>query len=250
MPFDSKGNFSRIHNWEDDRINGIEIVTDHMDEEDNNFADGLSQCFLKNGLSAMQNDFDAGNFKVQNVANGVSSKDAVNKSQLDALQTAIAPSLIPTGTILSFGGETAPNGFLLCNGQAVSRTTYSALFAVTGTTFGVGDGSTTFNLPNFSDKFLQGTSSTNALGTVKTAGLPEHRHIMFQNGGNNANITATSFVGSSRDTGGSAGYTMGQITSCVEPSLGISGKIYNSTIYGNSSTVQPPAVCVNYIIKY
>ena len=49
MPFDSEGVFSRLHNWEDDRINDIDIVTDHMDEEDNNFADGLSQCFLKNG---------------------------------------------------------------------------------------------------------------------------------------------------------------------------------------------------------
>lgn len=96
-----------------------------------------------------------------------------------------------------------------------------------------------------SGRVLQGASSGHAAGTTIEAGLPEHRHIMFQNGGNNADITATSFVGSSRNTGGSAGYTMGQITSDVEPSLGISGKIYNSTIYGNSTTVQPPAYVVN-----
>jgi len=54
----------------------------------------------------------------------------------------------PTGVILMFAGATAPTGYLLCDGSAVSRSTYSALFAVIGTGFGIGDGSTTFNLPN------------------------------------------------------------------------------------------------------
>lgn len=93
MPFDSEGNFSRLHNWEDDRINDIDIVTDHMDEEDNNFADGLSQCFLKNGLSKMQGDFDAGNFKMRNVADGTLSLDAVNKSQLDNVNSDLSDKI-------------------------------------------------------------------------------------------------------------------------------------------------------------
>lgn len=54
---------------------------------------------------------------------------------------------MPTGTILPYGGSTAPSGFLLCNGGAISRTTYASLFAIIGTTYGAGDGSTTFNLP-------------------------------------------------------------------------------------------------------
>ena len=90
MPFDSEGNFSRLHNWEDDRVNDIDIVTDHMDEEDNNFADGLSQCFLKNGLSKMQGDLNVNNFKLRNVANGTYSTDAVNKSQLDAVSNTVS----------------------------------------------------------------------------------------------------------------------------------------------------------------
>lgn len=56
--------------------------------------------------------------------------------------------LVPTGTVIDFAGSSAPNGYLLCNGTAVSRTTFSALFAVIGTTYGAGDGSHTFNLPN------------------------------------------------------------------------------------------------------
>ena len=93
MPFDSEGNFSRLHNWEDDRINDIDIVTDHMDEEDDNFANGLSQCFLKNGLSKMQGDFDAGNFKLRNVADGTTTYDAVNRSQLDKQNTALTAEI-------------------------------------------------------------------------------------------------------------------------------------------------------------
>lgn len=62
--------------------------------------------------------------------------------------TATTTALVQTGSIVPYGGTSAPTGFLLCNGAAISRTTYAALFALIGTTFGVGDGSTTFNLPN------------------------------------------------------------------------------------------------------
>lgn len=55
---------------------------------------------------------------------------------------------MPTGSMVDFAGATAPGGFLLCNGGAVSRTTYADLFAIIGTTYGVGNGTTTFNLPD------------------------------------------------------------------------------------------------------
>lgn len=61
-----------------------------------------------------------------------------------------------TGTVLPFAGSVAPTGWLLCYGQAVSRTTYAPLFAVIGTTFGVGDGSTTFNLPDLRGRIMAG----------------------------------------------------------------------------------------------
>lgn len=57
-------------------------------------------------------------------------------------------AVVPTGVTLEFAGSVAPTGYLLCDGSAVSRTTYAALFAVIGTTYGVGDGSTTFNVPD------------------------------------------------------------------------------------------------------
>lgn len=98
-------------------------------------------------------------------------------------------SLISVGTVTLFAGNTPPNGWLLCDGSAISRTTYAKLFAVIGTTYGAGDGSTTFNLPNLKGRVPVGldTSQTefNTLG--KTGGakthtltineMPSHTHI-------------------------------------------------------------------------
>jgi microcystin-dependent protein len=66
-----------------------------------------------------------------------------------------------TGSIIPWPKDTAPTGFLLCNGSAVSRTTYADLFAVVGTTYGVGDGSSTFNVPDLQGKMPQGYESGN-----------------------------------------------------------------------------------------
>ena len=77
---------------------------------------------------------------------------AAFKSALDAL-VALA---VPPGTMCAFGRNTAPAGWLECDGTAVSRATYAALFVVVGTTYGVGDGSTTFNLPDARGRVLRG----------------------------------------------------------------------------------------------
>ena len=74
----------------------------------------------------------------------------------------------PIGAILAFGGSSAPAGWLLCQGQAVSRTTYAALFAAIGTAYGAGDGSTTFNLPDPREAALVG-AGTNVLNAGSIA---------------------------------------------------------------------------------
>ncbi len=66
------------------------------------------------------------------------------------------PIPLPTGMVCPFATTTAPDGWLECNGSAISRTTYSALFAIMGTAFGAGDGSTTFNLPDMRGNFMRG----------------------------------------------------------------------------------------------
>jgi len=76
---------------------------------------------------------------------------------LAASQTAGGISaLLPSGTILPFGGASAPTGWLLCNGATISRTTYANLFAAISTAHGSGDGSTTFHLPDLRGRFMRG----------------------------------------------------------------------------------------------
>lgn len=85
---------------------------------------------------------------------------------------ALLPPPVPTGAFMFFHATTPPEGWLLCNGQRVSRTTYANLFAVIGTKYGAGDGSTTFNLPNLNHRFLEGTTTTSEVGSSVQAGLP------------------------------------------------------------------------------
>lgn len=75
-------------------------------------------------------------------------------------------SLVPSGTILEFAGTTPPSGYLLANGQAVSRTTYATLFSICGTAYGAGDGSTTFNVPDRRGRVGAGYDPSNATGRL------------------------------------------------------------------------------------
>ena len=234
MPFDSEGNFTRIHSWEDDRINDIDIVTDHHDEEDNNLAEGLSQTFLRDGRVAMRGNIDAGNFQIKNLANGALDYDAVNRKQvldkLDELKTEIN------------------------DGQAVSRTDYADLFELVGTNFGAGDGVTTFNIPDYRGKFLRGLGGNSAedVYTTQEEGLPDHTHMIANtnNGGSIYTTLGDNYL--AREGGGSA-------TSAVSYRLNGTDTVANvgktnaasvaNEIYGKSVHVTPVNQAVNYFIK-
>ena len=73
---------------------------------------------------------------------------------------------IPTATIVPWSSASVPSGFLECNGAAVSRTTYADLFAIVSTTYGAGDGSTTFNVPDLQDNVAVGKSNNKALAST------------------------------------------------------------------------------------
>jgi microcystin-dependent protein len=120
--------------------------------------------------------------------NAATALQAVPKQQLDALIASVQAALVPTGAVTPYAGTAAPAGWLLAQGQAVSRTTYAALFAVCSTTYGVGDGSTTFNLPNLKGRAPIGLDAAqtefnalNKTGGTKTHALtvgemPSHLH--------------------------------------------------------------------------
>jgi microcystin-dependent protein len=100
--------------------------------------------------------------------------------------------LVPTGAILPYGASTAPTNFLLCDGSAVSRSTYATLLAVIGTTYGVGNGSTTFNLPNLQGRFPLGyaasaptkvlTFASRASNVITITGIDSHANNELQTG--------------------------------------------------------------------
>jgi microcystin-dependent protein len=90
-------------------------------------------------------------------------------------------SLIPSGAIMAFAMNGAPTGWLAANGTAVSRTTYSNLFSTIGTTYGAGDGSTTFNLPNLSGIFVSGSGSQTIGGVSYSRSFSTKQNDALQN---------------------------------------------------------------------
>lgn len=153
----------------------------------------------------------------------------------------VAQNSIPVGTIIAVAYTGVPEGYMHCNGAAVSRTTYADLFSKIGTTYGAGDGSTTFNLPNTVGRFLEGGVGA---GTYYEAGLPNitGQYYAVVGGGITVNGAFTgSWTESSGQTSGGGGYN--RVHLVVDASK-------SNAIYGNSETVQPPAITVIYCIKY
>lgn len=86
---------------------------------------------------------------------------------------------VPAGTVLDFAGSSAPSGYLSCDGSAISRTTYARLFEAIGTTWGTGDGSTTFNLPDLRGRTSIGSGAGSGLTARTLAGTGgEEAHIL------------------------------------------------------------------------
>jgi microcystin-dependent protein len=179
------------------------------------------------------------------IPSGPTASPGTNTTQLATTAFTLA-NANPTGSLIMWTTGTAPTGWLLCAGAAVSRSTYSALFAIIGTTFGVGDGSTTFNVPNYTNRMpygaTLGTTGGSATTTLITANLPSHTHaitdpghahgltnlalfsdtvsgggITIQTRTNSANTTATAITGiTATDATGS-----GTAVTTISPYLGI-----------------------------
>lgn len=115
---------------------------------------------------------------------------------------------IPIGGITMWGGSSAPDGWLICNGAQVSRTTYQTLFTIIGTTYGVGDGSTTFNLPDLQQRFPLGKAAAGTGSTLgATGGTIDHTHSVPAISAHSHTFSASPTTSSdgSHDHGGSTG---------------------------------------------
>lgn len=159
------------------------------------------------------------------------------------------PNPTPTGLISPWPTVTAPTAWLLCNGSAVSRTTYSLLFAVIGTVFGSGDGSTTFNLPDLRGRVAMGVGSSPAPGGVgATAGATTHTHALTGARAEIVNSVAAGEVYLKRDTATSWSPTH-QAT--LANGTSVAGPFTSATtIQGSTDSANtiPPALGLNWII--
>jgi len=229
---------------------------------------------------------DTGTGKLKVPSNGIGSNELASDASVDAnravntdhikdgavtaakLDSAAVSVLMPTGTVLSYAAAVAPLGYLVCDGAAISRTTYSSLFGIIGVTYGVGDGSTTFNIPDLRGRVIAGLdintggfanrlttgSAANINGlllganngnpgdtgrgtngaqehllTAAQSGLPSHDHTIAMQQ-SNANFATGSFNGLRTGSGESTGTTGGTDASSAH------------------NNVQP-TIILNYIIK-
>lgn len=135
---------------------------------------------------------------------------AITSDDTTAASTAFVRDIMPAGVIVPFAGTTVPAGYLLCDGSAVSRTTYAALFAAIGTTYGPGDGNTTFNLP-----IIQGNTNANMIPTGTYDNLSwENNHTAPANGWFVAQLRSTAtqaFIGLKNLTNGMTRYLWGSV---------------------------------------
>ena len=179
----------------------------------------------------------------------------------------------PLGMIAMYTANTAPAKWTLCGGQAVSRTTYADLFALIGTTYGAGDGTTTFNLPNLNNNTVRGkgVAPYDALGnaggfdtvTIVADNLPAHTHSLTDPGHNHTVVdnghTHTATVGQQANQiiagGGTASCSNLSVNSTVNKTnitlnnavTGIT--IGNNTTTGSAVTISNPYLVVNFIIR-
>lgn len=162
---------------------------------------------------------------------------------IDALQSSRSDNN-PVGSIFQYGGSTAPIGYMIADGSAISRSIYKNLFNTIGTTFGSGDGSTTFNLPDFRGVFPKGAGTTNrtlgkdANGNFYSGTLGTYSQDQMQGHIHSDNAIKIGTAIGSGSTYGGGNNTSSPITD------GINGTPRTGM------TTEPQSLAINFIIKY
>ena len=190
------------------------------------------------------------------IPSGPTASVGTNTTQL-ATTAFVLSNANPTGGIMMWGTGTAPTGWLLCAGAAVSRSTYSALFAIIGTTFGVGDGSTTFNLPNYTNRTPYGTTVGATGGSADavvvshthtaTSVVTDPTHFHFEAsaaGGTDNNAVSNTIIPSA-----GIGYTATNFrTSYASTGVTVATTNASAGVSGTNANL-PPYLGINFIIK-
>lgn len=228
---------------------------------------GSAGNFLVNGnLSVTGNQVDVGNMSVggtfgvtgastfTGIPSGPTATTGTNTTQL-ATTAFVNASItanpgVLTGSLLMWPTTSAPTGYLNCDGTAVSRTTYAALFAVVSTTFGTGDGSTTFNLPNYTSRMPYGTT-IGATGGSADAIVVSHTHTATStvtDPGHTHNVYNPAGGGGLTGRDLNADQSQSTPTSTATTGITVATTNANAGVSGTNANL-PPYLGINFIIK-
>lgn len=205
------------------------------------------------------------------VDNGIASYRSTMAQIKAYIETYLAPKLVPPGSIQAYGAETPPSGWLVCDGSAVSRTTYATLYAIIGTSFGYGDNSTTFNLPDLRGRFLRGHADGQAMdpdraartamatggatgdnvGSVQGHAFQTHTHVQNSHGHSYTKGAVDGSGSSSTVMGANYGGTptsySGAITAAIATNQNAAASGTNSQT--STSETRPVNASVTFLIK-
>jgi len=182
-----------------------------------------TQLQLRRGTTSQNNSFTG--------AVGELSLDTDSENiRMHDGSTAGGIEIIPSGTVVAYGGGTAPTGYLICDDSAVSRTTYARLFAILGTTYGAGNGTTTFNVPDLRDRLPLGKGTNNSTLGGETTGASASAVKATASGSASLTTTTGTFATSAKDSS----------TATALTGVTAGGHTHNLTL---------PVQVFNYIVK-
>ena len=201
---------------------------------------GTDAILVAAGIEAVSE----GNFAADNNATKLSFKTAASAAAAETMALSSTGNLtlsglltdgdgggsVPPGAILPYGGGTAPTGYVLCDDTAKSRTDFAALFAIIGTTYGTGNGTTTFNVPDLRDRIPLGKGTNNSTLGAETTGASASAVVATASGSASLTLSTGTFATSAKDSS----------TSSAVTGVTAGGHTHNLTL---------PVQVMNYIIK-
>jgi microcystin-dependent protein len=272
------------------KVTSAMIVNDTIVNADINSAAAIAYSKLALGTSIVNADISVSAaiaYSKLNLASSITSADIVNNTiVLGDLATALQAFLIPTGTVSAYAGSTAPTGYLLCDGSAVSQTTYAALYTVIGANAYGTDSAGNFSLPNLKGRAVigvgVGTEITGVRGTLQgvkevtltaaESGVPAHTHPINASattdgaGAHTHSIAHTDQGYATPNSGNGTTFIMGNLNGYNNFGAGVnltaqSAGGHNHTIPANTAQANTtaaaasahtniqPSLPLNYIIK-